>query len=148
MVLLSYSVPQQSITTTLNNHVGLLAFHEAFLEALWLRTMHGAISHMASFNLYEEPTTIFNDSGLRYFQKPWQTSGVSRGVSQGVSRSVWLRTMQGAISQMTSFNLVEKPTTILQDETACIELVSSRFIKAGKGKHINSLHLWLHSRPH
>jgi hypothetical protein len=54
---------------------------------------------------------------------------------------VWLRTMQHAILEMSGLPLMDKPTTIFEDNAACIEQVSSGFIKANRVKHI-SLHLF------
>jgi hypothetical protein len=45
--------------------------------------------------------------------------------------------MQTAISTMAGFNISNKPTTIFEDNAACIEQVSSGFIKSDRVKHIN-----------
>lgn len=45
--------------------------------------------------------------------------------------------MQTAICEMTGLSLAEKPTTIFEDNAACIEQVSSGFIKADRVKHIS-----------
>ena len=51
--------------------------------------------------------------------------------------AVWLRTMQHAILQMSGLPLMDKPTTIFEDNAACIEQVSFGFIKADRVKHIS-----------
>ena len=51
--------------------------------------------------------------------------------------AVWLRTMQQAILQMSGLTSMDKPTTIFEDNAACIEQVSSGFIKADRVKHIS-----------
>jgi hypothetical protein len=51
--------------------------------------------------------------------------------------AIWLRTMQHAILKMSGLPLMDKPTTIFEDNTACIEQVSSGFIKADRVKHIS-----------
>ena len=51
--------------------------------------------------------------------------------------AVWLRTMQQAILQMSGLPLMDKPITIFEDNAACIEQVSSGFIKADRVKHIS-----------
>ncbi|OAE29464.1 hypothetical protein AXG93_1028s1060 [Marchantia polymorpha subsp. ruderalis] len=58
---------------------------------------------------------------------------------------VWLRTMQIDISKMAGFPLQEKPTTIFEDNAACIEQVSSGFIKSDRVKHI-SPHLFSYTQ--
>ena len=51
--------------------------------------------------------------------------------------AVWLRTMHQAIAQMTGLKLAPKATTIFEDNAACIDQVSSGFIKADRVKHIS-----------
>ena len=58
--------------------------------------------------------------------------------------AVWLRTMQQAISQMCGFATVDKATIIYEDNAACIEQVSSGFIKADRVKHI-SPHIFVYT---
>lgn len=52
-------------------------------------------------------------------------------------KAIWLRTIQDTISQMAGFQLPAKPTTIFEDNAACIEQVSSGFITADRVKHIS-----------
>ena len=56
---------------------------------------------------------------------------------EAARKAVWLHTMQSAISEMAGFHLEKKPTTIFEDNAACIEQVSSSFIKADRVKHIS-----------
>ena len=51
--------------------------------------------------------------------------------------AVWLRTMQDAIFKMCGLDLAAKPTMIYEDNAACVEQVSSGFIKADRVKHIS-----------
>jgi hypothetical protein len=51
--------------------------------------------------------------------------------------AVWLRTMQQAILQMSGLPPKDNATTIFEDNAACIEQVSSGFIKAERVKHIS-----------
>lgn len=64
---------------------------------------------------------------------------------EATREAVWLRTMQTAISQMAGFHLEEKPTVIYEDNAACVEQVSSGFIKADRVKHI-SPHLFSYTQ--
>ena len=45
--------------------------------------------------------------------------------------------MQQSILQMSGLPLMDKLTTIIEDNAACIEQVSSGFIKADRVKHIS-----------
>ena len=56
---------------------------------------------------------------------------------EAARESVWLRTMQAAIAEMAGLSIPKKPTVIFEDNAACIEQVSSGFIKSDRVKHIN-----------
>ena len=50
---------------------------------------------------------------------------------------VWLRTIERIIRQQCQIQEEEKPTTIFEDNAACIRQMSSGFIKADRTKHIS-----------
>jgi hypothetical protein len=56
---------------------------------------------------------------------------------EAAREAVWLRTIHQAIGQMSGIEQETKPTTIFEDNAACIEQVSSGFIKADRVKHIS-----------
>jgi hypothetical protein len=51
--------------------------------------------------------------------------------------TVWLRTMEKAIADMAGLPVNTKPTIIFEDNAACIDQISSGFIKADRIKHIS-----------
>ena len=59
--------------------------------------------------------------------------------------AVWIRTMHHTIHQMSGLPIKEEPITMFEDNAACIEQVSSGFIKADRVKHI-SPHLFSYTQ--
>lgn len=51
--------------------------------------------------------------------------------------AVWLRTMERAIADQCNLALGSKPTTIFEDNAACVAQVTAGFIKADRVKHIS-----------
>jgi len=56
---------------------------------------------------------------------------------EAARESVWLRTMQDAITTMAGLRTPNKPIIIYEDNAACIEQATAGFIKSHRVKHIN-----------
>ena len=62
VALISWFSTKHTMNATSSNHVDLLSFHEAFREAIWLRTMQHAIIQINGLPSMNKPTTIFEDN--------------------------------------------------------------------------------------
>jgi len=58
-------------------------------------------------------------------------------LNEAAQEAAWLRTMEQAIKQMASLSNSAIPMTMYEDNAACIEQVSTGFIKADRVKHIS-----------
>ena len=59
---ISWKSAKQTVTATFTNHAELLAFHEASMEAVWLRTMQEILAKQCKMNQKFKPTVIFEDN--------------------------------------------------------------------------------------